>query len=61
MALIHHPTALETGFSEDDRARLRGIEQSAATPGRTRDRHQRADRRAVGRRVRRASRSASPW
>jgi len=27
MALIHHPTALETGFSEADRARLRGIEQ----------------------------------
>jgi glycosyltransferase involved in cell wall biosynthesis len=27
MALIHHPTALETGFAEDDRARLRGIEQ----------------------------------
>jgi glycosyltransferase involved in cell wall biosynthesis len=26
MALIHHPTALETGFNEDDRARLRGIE-----------------------------------
>jgi glycosyltransferase involved in cell wall biosynthesis len=26
-ALIHHPTALETGFSDDDRARLRGIEQ----------------------------------
>ena len=27
MALIHHPAALETGFSESDRARLRGIEQ----------------------------------
>ncbi len=27
MALVHHPTALETGFSDDDRARLRGIEQ----------------------------------
>ena len=27
MALIHHPTALETGHGEDDRARLRGIEQ----------------------------------
>jgi glycosyltransferase involved in cell wall biosynthesis len=27
MALIHHPTALETGYSDDDRARLRGIEQ----------------------------------
>jgi glycosyltransferase involved in cell wall biosynthesis len=27
MALVHHPTALETGYSEDDRARLRGIEQ----------------------------------
>jgi glycosyltransferase involved in cell wall biosynthesis len=27
MALIHHPTALETGFSEADRTRLRGIEQ----------------------------------
>jgi glycosyltransferase involved in cell wall biosynthesis len=26
MALIHHPTALETGYSEDDRARLCGIE-----------------------------------
>jgi glycosyltransferase involved in cell wall biosynthesis len=26
MALIHHPTALEIGYSEDDRARLRGIE-----------------------------------
>jgi glycosyltransferase involved in cell wall biosynthesis len=27
MALIHHPTALETGFAEDDRTRLHGIEQ----------------------------------
>jgi len=27
MALVHHPTALETGYSEPDRARLRGIEQ----------------------------------
>jgi glycosyltransferase involved in cell wall biosynthesis len=27
MALIHHPTALETGFAEADRARLRAIEQ----------------------------------
>jgi glycosyltransferase involved in cell wall biosynthesis len=27
IALVHHPTALETGYSEDDRARLRGIEQ----------------------------------
>jgi glycosyltransferase involved in cell wall biosynthesis len=26
MALIHHPTALETGFSEDERAALRAIE-----------------------------------
>jgi glycosyltransferase involved in cell wall biosynthesis len=26
MALIHHPTALETGVTEDDRARLRGAE-----------------------------------
>jgi len=28
MGLIHHPTALETGFSEEDRATLRGIEQT---------------------------------
>jgi hypothetical protein len=27
VALIHHPTALESGYSEEDRARLRGIEQ----------------------------------
>jgi glycosyltransferase involved in cell wall biosynthesis len=27
MALIHHPTALETGYSEDDRARLHCIER----------------------------------
>jgi glycosyltransferase involved in cell wall biosynthesis len=27
MALIHHPAALETGFSEADRARLGGIER----------------------------------
>ncbi len=27
MALIHHPTALETGFAEDDRARLHVLEQ----------------------------------
>ncbi|MBR0656177.1 glycosyltransferase family 4 protein [Plastoroseomonas arctica] len=28
MGLIHHPTALETGFPEEDRAALRGLEQS---------------------------------
>ncbi|MDB5317247.1 MAG: glycosyltransferase family 1 protein [Rhodospirillales bacterium] len=28
MGLIHHPTALETGFSEDDRTTLRATEQA---------------------------------
>ncbi len=28
MGLIHHPTALETGFAEADRTTLRGIEQA---------------------------------
>ena len=28
LGLIHHPTALETGFSEENRDRLRGLEQA---------------------------------
>ncbi|MES2713424.1 MAG: glycosyltransferase family 4 protein [Pseudomonadota bacterium] len=28
MGFIHHPTALETGFAEEDRDRLRGLEQA---------------------------------
>ena len=56
VGLIHHPTALETGFSETERAALLGIEKRLLAETRTRHRDQRVHRRTARRRFRRRSR-----
>ena len=48
IGLIHHPTALETGFAEADRDILRRLEQRLYRPALPPGCHQRSHRRAPG-------------
>ena len=47
VGLIHHPTALETGFSEAERAALLAHREAPAAAARACHRHQRTDRRRL--------------
>ena len=61
VGLIHHPTALETGFTEEQRETLRAAERRLMPHAEPGDRHQRADRGAPRRRFRRRRATASSW